>query len=152
MLVHGVSRRVAAIAMTVFLVLLLIFPSPVWASKSAQSPIQISIELGSMENSLHFFPDTLRFKTGKLYRLTLSNPSPVKHYFTAKDFADTVWTRKVDVAGVEVKGTIRELELKPDAEADWLFIPEKAGEYELKCTVIGHEMAGMSGTLIVSES
>ncbi|WP_017324833.1 hypothetical protein [Synechococcus sp. PCC 7336] len=116
-----------------------------------QTAISKSVELGSLENSLHFFPDTLHFKAGKLYKLTLSNPSPVKHYFTSKDFADAIWTRKVDVSGVEVKGKISELELKPEAAADWVFVPLKAGAYDLKCTVPGHALAGMTGKLFVDE-
>ena len=129
------------------------FASPAAQAKAPtnQTQIPVEIDLGSMENSLHFFPDTLHFKAGRLYRLTLHNPSPVKHYFTAKDFADSVWTRKVDVAGVEIKGAIHELELKPDATADWVFIPQKPGDYALKCVVQGHEAVGMVGTLVVDE-
>ena len=111
----------------------------------------MTVELGSPENRLKFYPDTLHFKVGKLYKLTLRNSSPIKHYFTSKDFADVVWTRKVDVAGVEVKGKVSELELKPEATADWVFVPQKAGEYALKCVVPGHEPAGMVGKLIVDD-
>ncbi|MGK7911109.1 MAG: plastocyanin/azurin family copper-binding protein [Synechococcus sp.] len=133
---------------------LLAFPSHVAArtTHTSQETIHISVELGSPENRFHFYPDTMPFKVGKQYKLTLSNPSPVKHYFTAKDFADVVWTRKVDVAGVEVKGKVSELELKPGAEADWVFVPERAGEYSLKCIVPGHELAGMVGKLIVEDA
>lgn len=129
---------------------LLLGGDPVVAKDLAsQEAIPMKVELGSLENSFRFSPDTLHFKAGKLYRLTLSNPSPVKHYFTAKDFADVVWTRKVDVAGVEVKGKVSELELKPEARADWVFVPQKSGEYDLQCSVPGHAMAGMVGKLIV---
>ena len=131
---------------------LLVPSTPVLAKHSArQEAIPMTVELGSPENRLKFYPDTLQFKVGKLYKLTLTNSSPLKHYFTAKDFADVVWTRKVDVAGVEVKGKVSELELKPEATADWVFIPEKAGEYDLKCAVPGHEPAGMVGKLIVND-
>ena len=135
-------------------IFLLAFPRPVDARThpASETTIQMTVELGSPENSFRFYPDIMRFKVGKQYKLTLNNPSPVKHYFTAKDFADVVWTRKVDVAGVEVKGKISELELKPQAVADWVFVPEKSGEYPLKCIVPGHEMAGMVGKLIVENS
>ncbi|MEL7083715.1 MAG: plastocyanin/azurin family copper-binding protein [Cyanobacteria bacterium P01_A01_bin.3] len=127
-------------------------PADARTTHASQDTIQMSVELGSPENGFHFYPDTMQFKVGKQYKLTLSNPSPVKHYFTAKDFADVVWTRKVDVAGVEVKGKVSELELKPEAEADWVFVPQRAGEYSLKCIVPGHELAGMVGKLIVEDT
>ena len=49
---------------------------------------------------------------GKCYQLRLINPSQLKHYFTAKDFADNIWTQKVEAGKVEIKGAIHELELK----------------------------------------
>ena len=49
---------------------------------------------------------------GKCYQLWLTNPSQLKHYFTAKDFADNIWTQKVEAGKVEIKGAIHELELK----------------------------------------
>jgi uncharacterized cupredoxin-like copper-binding protein len=129
-----------------------------WAPASlAKRPAQVQaiptkVELGSVENSFRFSPSELHFKAGKLYKLTLSNPSPVKHYFTSKDFADAIWTAKVAFAGVEVKGKVSEIELQPDAKADWSFVPIKVGRYELECTVPGHAMAGMVGTLVIDAS
>lgn len=79
----------------------------------------------------------------------LDNPSPEKHYFTAKDFADGLWTQKVQAGDVEVKGAIHELELKPGAIAEWVFVPERPGTYELHCAIAGHTEAGMVGQLEV---
>ncbi len=56
------------------------------------------------------------------YKLILDNPSPTKHYFTAKDFADASWTQKVEAGKVEIKGAIHELELKPNAQAEWVIV------------------------------
>ena len=77
------------------------------------------------------------------------NPSPMKHYFTAKDFADASWTRKVQAGKVEVKGAIHELELKPEAVAEWVLTPMKPGKYELYCSIKGHKEAGMVGEIVV---
>lgn len=82
----------------------------------------------------------------------LDNPSPQKHYFTAKDFADAVWNQKVEAGGVEVKGAIREIEVKPAAEAEWVFVPIKSGTYELHCAIAGHTEAGMTGKITMSVS
>ncbi|TVQ12635.1 MAG: biphenyl 2,3-dioxygenase [Leptolyngbya sp. DLM2.Bin27] len=117
---------------------------------AASAPVEtITIHLGTAAGDLRFDPDHMQFTAGQRYRLVLDNPSPEKHYFTAKDFADGLWTQKVQAAGVEVKGAIHELELKPGAIAEWVFIPERPGVYELHCAIAGHAAAGMMGQLEV---
>lgn len=115
-----------------------------------QSPTQVTVRLGNQTNSLVFEPDQLFFVAGKRYKLVLTNPSNQKHYFTAKDFADAIWTQKIEAGNVEIKGVIHELELKPGAEADWMFVPIKSGTYPLRCTIAGHTEAGMTGTITIS--
>jgi uncharacterized cupredoxin-like copper-binding protein len=110
-------------------------------------PTEITVSLGNAAGELKFEPNHLEFKTGKKYKLVLTNPSPVKHYFTSKDFADGIWTQKVEAGNVEVKGAIHELELKPGAEAEWFFVPLKTGKYNLRCTIAGHSEAGMQGEI-----
>lgn len=117
---------------------------------SKQSPMVVQVELGNDQGELKFFPDHLKFQTGKRYKLVLSNASPTKHYFTAKDFADAIWSQKVDAGNVEVKGAIHELELRPNTTADWVFIPARAGDYQLRCTVPGHSEAGMLGKIEIT--
>ncbi|MFO8039124.1 MAG: cupredoxin domain-containing protein [Sodalinema sp.] len=113
---------------------------------------ELHIHLGDRQGQLKFYPNQLDLIAGQTYKLILDNPSPEKHYFSAPDFAAASWTRKVEAAGVEVKGTVRELELKPNAEAEWVFVPEKPGEYHLECTISGHAEAGMTGTLTIRAS
>ncbi len=115
-----------------------------------QPATEIPISLGSTSDELKFFPNLLEFQSGKRYKLVLKNPSPEKHYFTSKDFADASWTQKVEAGNVEIKGAIRELELKPGAEAEWVFVPMKSGSYNLRCTVPGHAEAGMTGKITIS--
>lgn len=110
----------------------------------------VNISLGNAQGELKFIPNKFQFKTGQKYKLILNNPSPEKHYFTAKDFADASWTQKVQAGKVEIKGAIHELELKPEGLADWVFIPEKEGIYELYCSIAGHKQAGMTGELIIN--
>ncbi len=114
-----------------------------------QAALEKTIALGNTAGELKFEPNRLEFTTGKRYKLHLTNPSSQKHYFTAKDFADAIWTQKVDVANVEIKGAIHELELKPEAKADWVFVPMKPGKYELHCSITGHAEAGMVGEITV---
>ena len=114
---------------------------------SKRPPIEVNVELGTVEGELKFTPAEFNFEAGKRYRLHLKNESPMKHYFTAKDFADAIWSQKVDAGNVEIKGAIHDLELRPNTEADWVFIPARAGSYSLKCTVAGHAEAGMVGKI-----
>jgi uncharacterized cupredoxin-like copper-binding protein len=116
---------------------------------SQQPPTEVQVLLGNEAGELVFVPDHLAFEAGKRYRLKLFNPSSQKHYFTAKDFADGIWSQKVEAGNVEVKGAIHELELKPAAVAEWLFIPLKPGTYELHCSIPGHAEAGMIGELTI---
>lgn len=114
-----------------------------------QTPTEITVSLGNANKELKFEPNQLNFQVGKRYKLLLNNPSQLKHYFTAKDFADAIWTQKVEAGKVEIKGNIRELELKPNAVAEWVFVTLKPGKYGLKCTIPGHTEAGMIGTITI---
>ena len=121
------------------------------AAPAPNSPMtEVRVHLSNSDNELKFVPDRLEFQAGKRYKLILDNPSSQKHYFTAKDFADGIWTQKVEAGNVEVKGAIRELELKPGATAEWVFVPQKPGTYEVHCPIAGHTEAGMKGLLSVS--
>lgn len=124
--------------------------SPAMASLVTQPATEVKVSLGNTANELKFFPNQLEFIADQPYKLIISNPSPQKHYFTAKDFADAIWTSKVEDGQLEVKGAIREVELQPGAEAEWVFIPLKSGTYSLRCPIAGHTEAGMTGQIIVS--
>ncbi len=118
-------------------------------SSPVSSPIEVSISLGNTANQLKFFPDRLQLIAGKKYKLLLSNSSPQKHYFTAQEFASSSWTQKVDAGNVEIKGAIRELELRPGSTAAWVLVPMKPGVYTVRCIIPGHTEAGMTGTITV---
>ncbi len=127
-----------------------------WDAAIALAPSQqpigtVAVHLGTAAGELKFQPDQLVFTAGQRYKLVMDNPSDQKHYFTAKDFADVIWSQKVEAAGVEVKGAIHEIELKPGAIAEWIFVPQKPGTYELHCSIPGHAEAGMMGTITVLE-
>lgn len=130
----------------------LVISTPALATKNLalQSLTEVNISLGNRDGDLKFFPSELQFAPGKRYKLILENSSPQKHYFTAKDFADAIWSQKVDAGNVEIKGAIHELELRPNTQAEWVFIPLKSGTYELQCTIPGHAAAGMVGSLQVT--
>ncbi|MBD2503996.1 cupredoxin domain-containing protein [Anabaena azotica] len=116
-----------------------------------QQVTEITVSLGNSANELKFEPNNLQLTAGKRYLLRLNNPSQLKHYFTAKDFADGIWTQKVEAGKVEIKGAIHELELKPGGEAEWVFVTLKPGKYSLRCPIPGHTEAGMTGEIVVSQ-
>lgn len=117
-----------------------------------QPATEITVSLGNAANELKFEPNHLEFVAGKRYNLRLTNPSQLKHYFTAKDFADGIWTQKVEAGKVEIKGAIHEIELKPGAQAEWVFLPLKSGTYGLRCPIAGHTEAGMVGEIVISSN
>ena len=125
-----------------------------------QEPIEVNVSLGTKEGKMVFEPNTLTFETGKLYKLVLSNPSPVKHYFTSYSFASKVFTRKVEVlkdgnAVAEIKGDISEIEVFPGGTSEWWFVPIQTGTFtDLHCHVgmdggETHASQGMIGTIII---
>jgi uncharacterized cupredoxin-like copper-binding protein len=120
------------------------------AAVAAPQVTEVKVSLGNSANELKFFPSNLEFVVGERYKLLLDNPSPQKHYFTAKDFADVSWTQKVQAGKVEIKGAIHELELKPGGDAEWVFVPMKPGKYSLRCPIPGHTEAGMIGEIVIA--
>jgi uncharacterized cupredoxin-like copper-binding protein len=130
---------------------------------SRQEPIEVTVDLGKPGRHA-FTPDKLRFETGKLYKLVLSNPSSDPHYFTSHAFSQLVYTRKVQVVQqrdgkpvvlAEFKGAIREIEVYPGATAEWWFVPVATGQVsDLRCSIVGqdgrsHADHGMVGEIVI---
>jgi uncharacterized cupredoxin-like copper-binding protein len=130
---------------------------------AGQEPITVTVELG--KGSEHaFVPNKLRFETGKLYKLVLSNQSQVPHYFTSHGFSAMIYTRKVQVVQTkdgkpttlaEFKGAIREVEVYPGQSAEWWFVPVAAGRVtDLRCSIKAadgksHADHGMTGEIVI---
>ena len=127
-----------------------------------QKAINIEVLLKGRSGELHYYePSILKFETGKLYKLKLRNQSDSKHYFTSKEFADSIFTRKVQVNKdlekiAEIKGNIYEVEIFPNNTLEWWFVPLKTGVFEdLNCKIFdkkankSHEEMGMRGKIII---
>ena len=130
---------------------------------SRQDPIEVKLELG--KSGKHVFePSRLRFETGKLYKLVLTNPSNDPHYFTSHAFTQLIFTRKVQVTQMrdgklvtvaEFKGAIREIEVYPGHSAEWWFVPVATGRVtDLECGIRGadgktHKEHGMVGEIVI---
>ena len=127
-----------------------------------QKPFEIEVLLKGKVGDNHFYePSVLKFETGKLYKLKLINTSDSKHYFSSKGFANSIFTRKVQVIKnkskiAEIKGHINEIEIFPENEVEWWFVPVKTGKFnDLFCYLkdekskITHAEMGMTGTIII---
>ena len=152
-----------------FFLFFLIFLTLFTASKSngkgdltRQKPISIEVLLKGSSGEFHYYePSLLKFETGKLYKLKLINLSDSKHYFTSKKFADSIFTRKIQVNKdfekiAEIKGKISEIEIFPNNTLEWWFVPIKTGVFDdLNCKVIdktidkSHAEMGMRGKIII---
>jgi uncharacterized cupredoxin-like copper-binding protein len=131
---------------------------------SKQTPVELTVDLGSPSGKHEFSPNLLQFETGKLYKLTLRNASNDPHYFTSHAFSQMVFTRKVQVTQMrdgkpvtlaEFKGAIREIEVYPGQSAEWWLVPIAAGRAgDLRCDVKSadgksHAELGMTGEIVV---
>lgn len=90
-----------------------------------------------------FVPDKLVFKQGTAYRLRLQNQGKEMHEFTAAGFI-----RTLDIGNREVlEEGEREVLVRPGQEKELLFVPRKAGRYELTCA--DHDWDNMVGEISV---
>lgn len=127
-----------------------------------QDPIEKIVYFKGVSGETHYYePNELVFETGKLYKLKLINNSDSKHYFTSTSFSKSIFTRKIQVNFkgkklAEVKGIINEVEVWPNHEIEWWFVPIKTGRFEdLYCRVedmkngLKHSEMGMQGVIII---
>ena len=127
-----------------------------------QDPIEKIVYFRGVLGETHYYePNELVFETGKLYKLKLINNSDSKHYFTSTSFSKSIFTRKIQVNFkgkklAEVKGIINEVEVWPNHEIEWWFVPIKTGRFEdLYCRVedmkrgLKHSDMGMQGEIII---
>ena len=133
------------------------------ADLTRQKEIEKIILLKGEQGRMHFYePSELAFNTGKLYKLIIKNESDSKHYFTSTLFAQSVFTRKIQISIknkkiAEVKGIINSIEVWPNHQIEWWFVPIKTGVFkDLHCNVkdtkknLSHSKMGMTGTIIIN--
>ena len=151
----------------IYILIIFIISSKTLQSKNfgdltKQKPIEMNVQLNGKIGEMHFFsPNILIFKTGKLYKLKIINTSKSKHYFSSSNFSKSIFTRKIQINKnekkvAEVKGNISEIEVFPNNEVEWWFVPIKTGEFDdLICSVKDlqtnkkHSEMGMVGKIII---
>ena len=80
---------------------------------------------------------------------------------SGQSLSKSIFTRKVQIASntskiAEVKGIINEVEIWPNQQIEWWFVPIKTGRFtDLLCKVkdkkndLSHHEMGMKGTIII---
>ena len=146
------------------LLLVLIFSISILKAQdlTRQNPILKTVYLLGKSGENHFFkPSRLTFDVGKLYILKIKNDSDSKHYFSSNSFSKSIFTRKIQIVSdkskiAEIKGNIHEVEIWPNQQIEWWFVPVKTGYFkDLGCRVIdkkkniSHKDMGMIGEIII---
>ena len=104
--------------------------------------------LGSEASDYAMSQSEYRLETGKAYQLKIIASGQKEYAFQAPEFATSIFLRKVEAGGVEIKAvTLTELEFEEAGEADIFFVPVKPGRYRYYAK--GLEAKGMQGTFVV---
>lgn len=126
-----------------------------------QQPIEVFIQLGSVDGDMVITPRNLVFEKGKLYTVVLKNPSQFEHRLSVVSVASAVKTlAKPAVDRGEIKGglnlkfrgpsfgyRVREIDIAPGGIAEWSFIPVREASVDIECKIDGHAKAGMVATI-----
>ncbi|PZP20796.1 copper-binding protein [Pseudomonas kuykendallii] len=104
--------------------------------------------LGSEASDYAMSQSEYRLETGKAYQLKIIASGQKEYAFQAPEFATSIFLRKVEAGGVEIKAvTLTELEFEEAGEAEIFFVPVKPGRYRYYAK--GLEAKGMQGTFVV---
>ena len=132
------------------------------ADLTRQKEIEKIVLLKGEQGKFIFMSLMIVFKTGKLYKLIIKNDSDSKHYFSSTLFARSIFTRKIQISIedkkiAEIKGIINNIEVWPNHQLEWWFVPIKTGVFkDLHCNVkdtktdLSHSKMGMVGTIIIN--
>ena len=104
--------------------------------------------LGSEENDYSMTQSEYQLETGKAYQLKIISTGQKEYAFQAPEFSTSIFMRKVEAGGVEIKLiTLTELEFEDAGEAEIFFVPIKPGKFPFYAK--GLENKGMLGHFVV---
>jgi hypothetical protein len=104
--------------------------------------------LGSEQSDYAMSHSEYQLETGKAYQLKIIASGQKEYAFQAPEFATSIYLRKVEAGGVEIKAvTLTELEFEDAGEAELFFVPIKPGKYRFYAK--GLEGKGMLGHFLV---
>jgi hypothetical protein len=106
------------------------------------------LEIGLGEAGFGVSQTDFALSTGKAYALKIKSTGRHACAWTAPDFFNFAWLRKVEVNKVEIKAShLYEIEMEREGEAEVFFVPIRPGEYDWRCR--GLEGRGLAGRFIV---
>jgi uncharacterized cupredoxin-like copper-binding protein len=115
-------------------------------------PITVEFEAGDLPERMFFKPKELVLKKGQPYVIQLVNSGTILHEYTADEFFPTVaFVMAKDASGEYTSPLLKEAEVLAGKRLDLHLIPTKAGTFKIACKLPGHEVAGMVGTVKVTE-
>lgn len=127
-----------------------VFTSPVFAAGDlTRKPIKLpDLVMGSDESDYYMSQKNYDLETGKAYKLAIISNGQKEYAMEASDFFASIYLRKVEAGGMEIKAvSLTELEFEDAAEAEIYFVPIKPGTFEFEME--GLESKGMVGTFTV---
>ena len=119
------------------------------AGDMTRRPVALpDLELGSEESDYSMSQTEYQLQTGQAYQLKIIASGQKEYAFQAPEFATSIYLRKVEAGGVEIKAvTLTELEFEDAGEAEIFFLPVKPGKYRFYAK--GLEGKGMLGHFVV---
>ncbi|MFC3607386.1 copper-binding protein [Stutzerimonas tarimensis] len=104
--------------------------------------------LGHEEMDYAMSRSEYQLETGKAYRLKIISSGLKEYAFQAPEFALSIFLRKIEAGGVEIKAvTLTELEFEDAGEAEIFFVPIRPGRFPFYAK--GLENKGMIGRFVV---
>jgi uncharacterized cupredoxin-like copper-binding protein len=119
--------------------------------------IEVPVELGSNDDGMFIDFSMTDFVTGQAYDLVITNTDEFKHEIALNEFAEVVFTRKIEISDAdgnlvaEIKGMIREVEVGAGQTVHWFLVPIQTSEepFEITCELPGHYESGMHTEITV---
>ena len=107
------------------------------------------LELGQGNAGYGISEPLYELETGVGYRLEISTTGSKPCEFTAEEFFQNIWVRKLEVDHIDINvSRINAIEFDDrEGEVELLFTPIKPGEYTWECEGLAHK--GMTGKIVV---
>ncbi|RRV23009.1 copper-binding protein [Pseudomonas sp. o96-267] len=119
------------------------------AGDMTRRPVALpDLVLGNDDSDYFMSQTEYQLETGQAYQLKIIASGQKEYAFQAPEFATSIYLRKVEAGGVEIKAvTLTELEFEEAGEAEIFFLPVKPGKYRFYAK--GLEGKGMLGYFVV---
>ena len=110
-----------------------------------RKPIKLpDLVLGSETSDYSMSHSAYQLETGKAYKLKIVSSGRKEYAVEAPDFFASIFLRKVEAGGMEIKATsLVQLEFEDEGEAEIYFVPVKPGNFAFVSR--GLETKGMVG-------